>query len=231
MALGHHGFGVMPWLYVLSTIWLREHNRLCDILSAEYPHWDDERLYQTAKLILTAENIKIIIEEFIQHLSQYKLKLVYDPVLMRDSSHNFQYANRIHLEFQQVYHWHFMVPDAIVIDNNTYTMPELAFSVKTVEKHGIEAFVHAMATQPAGAVSLLFLIYQSDAEIIKLLFFCLYLLANSSQPSSCTITRLQNCSSEESRNENSELQQLPGQIWYSQMQEFLRTYGRQGDCR
>ena len=171
MALGHNGFGVMPWLYVLSTIWLREHNRLCDILSAEYPHWDDERLYQTAKLILTAENIKIIIEEFIQHLSQYKLKLVYDPVLMRDSSHNFQYANRIHLEFQQVYHWHFMVPDAIVIDNNTYTIPDLSFSVKAVEKHGIEGFVHAMATQPAGAVSLLFLIYQSDAEIIKLLFF------------------------------------------------------------
>ena len=156
MALGHDGFGTLPWLYVLNTIWLREHNRICDILSAEYHHWDDERLYQTAKLILTAENIKIIVEDYIPQVSQYKLKLVYDPELLRGSTHHFQYSSRVHLEFQQLYHWHPMAPDAIVIDNNTYTILDMAFSIKAVEKHGIEAFVHAMTTQPAGAVSLVF---------------------------------------------------------------------------
>ena len=49
-------------MYVMSTIWLREHNRICDILLAEHPDWDDERLYQTAKLIVLAENLKITVE-------------------------------------------------------------------------------------------------------------------------------------------------------------------------
>ena len=65
-------------MYVMSTIWLREHNRICDILLAEHPDWDDERLYQTAKLIVLAENLKITVEgiklnELINLNMQYRI--------------------------------------------------------------------------------------------------------------------------------------------------------------
>ena len=153
MALGHPLFSIQPGMYVMSTIWLREHNRICDVLLAEHPHWDDERLYQTAKLIVLAENLKITVEEYVKHLSQYNVKLTYDPDLLRDYPSNFQYSNRIHLEFQQLYHWHPMAPDAIEIENSTYSIQEMTFSLKAVNQHGIEAFVDAIAKQPAGAVS------------------------------------------------------------------------------
>jgi peroxidase len=39
----------------VHTIFLREHNRLCDILVAQHPDWDDERIYQTVKLIMGAK--------------------------------------------------------------------------------------------------------------------------------------------------------------------------------
>ena len=51
-ALGHDFFGLLPGLFLISTVFLREHNRICDIMKAEHPEWDDERLFQTSKLIV-----------------------------------------------------------------------------------------------------------------------------------------------------------------------------------
>lgn len=51
-AVGHEAFGLVPGLMMYATIWLREHNRVCDILKQEHPDWDDERLFQTSRLIL-----------------------------------------------------------------------------------------------------------------------------------------------------------------------------------
>ena len=50
-ALGHSFFGNLPGLLMFSTVWIREHNRVCDVLKNVHPDWDDERLYQTTKLI------------------------------------------------------------------------------------------------------------------------------------------------------------------------------------
>ena len=52
-ALGHPFYSLMPGLFMYATIWLREHNRVCDILKKEHSHWEDEQLFQTAKLIIT----------------------------------------------------------------------------------------------------------------------------------------------------------------------------------
>lgn len=155
VALGHPFFTIQPGLYVMSTIWIREHNRICDVLRAEHPHWDDERLYQTAKLIILGQNLKITIEEYVQHLSQYKIKLTYDPELLRDRQ-PFQFSNRIHVEFNHLYHWHPMAPDAFQLGNESYPIDRMSFSIRTVMDHGLDAFVQAMASQPAGAVSSLF---------------------------------------------------------------------------
>lgn len=54
-AVGHEAFGLVPGLMMYATIWLREHNRVCDILKQQHPDWDDERLFQTARLILIGE--------------------------------------------------------------------------------------------------------------------------------------------------------------------------------
>ena len=51
-AVGHEIFGLVPGLMLYGTLWLREHNRVCDILHADHPKWDDERIFQTARLIL-----------------------------------------------------------------------------------------------------------------------------------------------------------------------------------
>jgi peroxidase len=42
-------------LLAVHTLLLREHNRICDILISQYSDWDDERLYQTARLVLSSK--------------------------------------------------------------------------------------------------------------------------------------------------------------------------------
>ena len=55
------GFNESWWLGLsaLHTLFAREHNLLCDELRARYRNWDDERVYQTARLIVSALIAKI----------------------------------------------------------------------------------------------------------------------------------------------------------------------------
>ncbi|GLZ02155.1 peroxidase family protein [Actinoplanes sp. NBRC 103695] len=55
------GFNEAWWLGLSSmhTLFVREHNVLCDELRSRNPSWDDERIYQTARLIVAAQIAKI----------------------------------------------------------------------------------------------------------------------------------------------------------------------------
>ena len=55
------GFTESWWLGLsgMHTLFAREHNVLCEELRAQYPRWDDERVYQTARMIVSALIAKI----------------------------------------------------------------------------------------------------------------------------------------------------------------------------
>lgn len=57
LAIGQEVYGLLPGLIMYATIWLREHNRVCDILKAEHPTWSDEQLFQTTRLIIIGKNM------------------------------------------------------------------------------------------------------------------------------------------------------------------------------
>jgi hypothetical protein len=46
-------------LGMLATLFVREHNSVCDRLKADYPQWDDEELFQRARLVVAALLAKI----------------------------------------------------------------------------------------------------------------------------------------------------------------------------
>uniref|UniRef100_A0A4W4DR89 Prostaglandin G/H synthase 1 n=1 Tax=Electrophorus electricus TaxID=8005 RepID=A0A4W4DR89_ELEEL len=150
LAIGQEVFGLLPGLSMYATLWLREHNRICDILKREHPTWDDEQLFQTTRLIIIGETIRIVVEEYVQHLSAYRLKLKFDPSLLFRSQ--FQYQNRIAVEFNQLYHWHPLMPDSFFIDGAEIPYSQFIYNTSILMHYGIEKLVQAFSTQQAGQI-------------------------------------------------------------------------------
>jgi peroxidase len=57
-----------PDLTAITTLFVREHNYQVDQLQAQHPDWSGDRLYQTARAIVTAEIENITYTEFLPHL-------------------------------------------------------------------------------------------------------------------------------------------------------------------
>ncbi|KAJ7226884.1 heme peroxidase-domain-containing protein [Mycena pura] len=71
------GFNDNWWagLSMMHNIWTKEHNYVCDMLKASNPMWNDQQLYDHARLITTALNAKIHTVEWTPALLQDKILL------------------------------------------------------------------------------------------------------------------------------------------------------------
>lgn len=54
-----------PFLTTFHTLWVREHNRICDELAAEHPSWTDHQLYHHARKLVGAYVQAITYEEWL----------------------------------------------------------------------------------------------------------------------------------------------------------------------
>jgi hypothetical protein len=70
------GFNDNYWigLSLLHTLFVKEHNAICDYLKAAYPTWDDEQLFLTARLVNSALMAKI-------HTVEWTPGILANPVL------------------------------------------------------------------------------------------------------------------------------------------------------
>lgn len=78
-AMGHPLLSMNPMLFVMSTLWVQEHNRVCDVLAKEYPLWTDGVIYNTAKSIVIGEMIEIMMNEIITVHTGSSIRLKFRP--------------------------------------------------------------------------------------------------------------------------------------------------------
>lgn len=92
-----------------------------------------------------------MIEEYVQQLSGYLLKLKFDPAMLFNTK--FQYGNRIALEFSQLYHWHPLMPDRFLIDGDAVPYEQFLYNTSLLFHYGPDKMVEAFSRQPAGQVT------------------------------------------------------------------------------
>lgn len=136
----------------LNTLFLREHNRLAGELQRRYSTTDDNWLFETARNINIAKYLKIIVEDYINHIvgEGFKLRL---PQGRADQSSWYR-SNRITIEFNLLYRWHALVPNQFTLGGSVVQPDDFRYNNALVEQHGIEALFDAASRQPAGRLRL-----------------------------------------------------------------------------
>lgn len=107
-AFGGDRTNASPQVAMINTLFLREHNRLAGAIETAHPTWDDEHVFQVARNTVIVLFIKIVVEEYINHISD-SIRFHMDPSVAWDAKWN--RPNWITTEFSLLYRWHPLVPD------------------------------------------------------------------------------------------------------------------------
>lgn len=137
-----------PQVAMINTLFLREHNRLAKELEKAHPDWDDERVFQTARNTVIVLFIKIVVEEYINHISPAPFRFRADPSVAWNAPWN--KPNWMTAEFSLLYRWHSLIPDDMKWNEKSYPVAETLMNNQLLLGGGLgNAFV-SMSDQRAG---------------------------------------------------------------------------------
>ena len=138
---------------MFNTLFLREHNRVASELAKENPTWDDERLFQTARNVMIVLLMKIVIEEYINHIAPYHFRFQVDPPIVGDN--RWYRQNWMTLEFNLLYRWHGLTPTMVKLPGGRQVpCEETVLNNTELLNHGLGAMIEAASKQPAGDIGL-----------------------------------------------------------------------------
>jgi len=139
---------------MLNVLFLREHNRIARELAARYPQWgdDDDRLFETARSILTVLLIKLAIEQYINHIAPYHFKFRLDAAGFYDQP--WYRPNWMAVEFNLLYRWHSLIPTSLRVGGEDLPLEDTLNRTDLLTRGGLGGLFEDASRQPAGMVSL-----------------------------------------------------------------------------
>jgi prostaglandin-endoperoxide synthase 2 len=139
--------------YVMfNVLFLREHNRIAGLLAQAYPQWDDERIFQTARNVLLILLIRVVIEEYINHISPLEFRFFVDPKAFPNE--RWYRENWMAVEFTLVYRWHMMIPDTVTLAGARVPVETTMWNTSMIASRGLGALFDDASRQPAGRIGL-----------------------------------------------------------------------------
>jgi prostaglandin-endoperoxide synthase 2 len=137
----------------INTVFLREHNLICDLLAAAHKDWDDDRLFETARNVSIVQLLHIVIEDYINHISPIQFRKFLEPGFAEREP--WYRTNRICAEFNLLYRWHQLVPGEIRIGDDVVDAKRYRFNNELLLAPGaLEKVLEAASTQGAGRITL-----------------------------------------------------------------------------
>ncbi len=151
-AAGGDRVNAAPQTAMMNTLFLREHNRLARLMEAAHPEWDDEQVFQTARNTVIVIFMKIVVEEYINHISSAPFTFRAHPQVAYDAKWN--RPNWITIEFALLYRWHSLVPATARWGGQNYGARDLVLNNKPLVDGGLAAGFADMSDQPATMLGL-----------------------------------------------------------------------------
>lgn len=151
-AMGVERANVTTGYVMMNVLFLREHNRIARCLSEAYPCWDDERLFQTARNILIHQLLRIVVEDYINHIAPYhfKFRLKGGQRVKKP----WYRTNWVAIEFNLLYRWHCLVPEKIYFDGIEVPAEEASYNNDLLLNAGIRNALLGATNHQAGEVGL-----------------------------------------------------------------------------
>jgi prostaglandin-endoperoxide synthase 2 len=137
-----------PQVAMLNTLLLREHNRLAGAIEHDHPDWDDERVFQTARNTLIVIFIKIVVEEYINHIAPSPFRFSADATVAYSAHWN--RTNWITTEFSLLYRWHSLLPDQVKWAGSLHDVGTTLMNNKLLLACGLLGSFEGFAGQTAG---------------------------------------------------------------------------------
>jgi prostaglandin-endoperoxide synthase 2 len=151
-AVGGDRANATPQVAMINVVFLREHNRVAAMLQAAHPDWDDDAVFQTARNILIVIFIKIVVEEYINHINTAKFKVMAKPEVSWNA--DWYRTNWMTVEFSLLYRWHSLVPEVMTLGGNKIPSAALLLDNSWLLAHGLaNAFVD-LSANPATELGL-----------------------------------------------------------------------------
>lgn len=147
-AVGGDRTNSTPFTAMMNTLLLREHNRVAGELEKRNTTWDDERVFQTARNIMIPMFIKIVVEQYINHITPLPFSLRADPTVAWTA--NWNRPNWITAEFSLIYRWHSLMPDSIQWPTGQIPTGEFRMDNAPLLRVGLDAAFSAASQQKAG---------------------------------------------------------------------------------
>lgn len=141
-----------PMVAMVATVFLREHNRIAALFCADpvFEAWDDERVFETTRNIMIVLLIKIIIEEYINHITSFDFKLLADPQAAWDARWNRPIW--VTSEFSLLYRWHSTFPETVRVENKDVSLVDLMHAGDMLRDMGVARIFAATVREDASAM-------------------------------------------------------------------------------
>jgi len=135
-----------------NVLFLREHNRIARRLGDEYPAWDDDRVFETTRNILIVVLLKIVVEEFINHIHPNHFQFRLTPGCFEHEP--WHRPNWMAVEFNLLYRWHSLVPSTFHLAGEHLPASALINDTTLLTSAGLGRLMAAASAQPAGRIGL-----------------------------------------------------------------------------